>query len=1120
MNYREQIDKYLSYIDSVRQMRGKDYQQAGRVEITDIRSHMNNKLTIDAMVKGSYNTYYTLKINIRNGELGQKFTSQCSCLDGSLYCKHVAAVLYEIKDNPKYLAKIDKDQKYMKGKSLIEMVELNDLVSNSLEEEPEEHKSIDEMNEVNRLDIPNKQANLELKLYNPDNTKDIFIELYISQVGNKSVYRVKDLITFFDKMANNEYDNYSAKFGMIHSVDKFDEGSREILNFVLKHAEALKIANQAIKDINLYGHDNLSIKSNRLGLSGIVLDDFFCIMQGKDIEIKVGKKKENIKIDGASREFKIYVEKASDEDYTIKTNINESVILLNGYKHQYLADFGADDVMIYRLKNKLNTVEINIMKMVDNDELNDVLIAEKDMPLFISKVFPKIKESFDTNSIKGTPIEKLMPKELGVKVLLDYNNSGDIILKPLYCYEDVEINPLENIDNFYESFRDRDAEAGAEKIFKISGFELDEKNHQYLLKSDDDIYRFLTVEVQIYMQKFEVLVTDEFKLKEIKSPKIGVMGVKVENNLLNVDFDKMNIEKEELIEILKQYRMKKKYHRLKNGTFFNLENNKDLEIISDIADNMNVDINILKSGSIKIPLYRSSYLNSILSNTDNIEVIKDSKYRNMVDKIGDSKDLEYDIPKGVKNILRYYQKVGYNWLKVLDEYKFGGILADDMGLGKTLQIIAVILSYVENCKKEKTTPKPSIVVCPSSLSLNWKNEITKFNADINVLVIKGVAEERKKLIKEIKNHHLVITSYDLIKRDIEGYMKENVEFRYIVVDEAQYIKNSNTKNAKAIKKLLGETRYALTGTPIENSLSELWSIFDYILPGYLYGYSKFRANYESAIVKDNNEQAIQKLKMLIAPFILRRLKKEVLTELPEKTISIINNEMEEEQTKIYNSYLVQAKKEVNDELTKNPLGKSHIKILALLTRLRQVCCHPSLFIDNYKGESSKLIQCIELVNEAIESGHKILLFSQYTSMFEIIEKELKKQNIKYFKLTGDTKVEERVEMVDEFNESPNIRVFLISLKAGGTGLNLTAADTVIHYDPWWNLSAENQATDRAYRIGQKNAVQVYKLITSSTIEEKIQKMQERKGKLTEDILSNEETFINKLTKEEIMELFN
>lgn len=411
------------------------------------------------------------------------------------------------------------------------------------------------------------------------------------------------------------------------------------------------------------------------------------------------------------------------------------------------------------------------------------------------------------------------------------------------------------------------------------------------------------------------------------------------------------------------------------------------------------------------------------------------------------------------------------------------------------------------------------MVCPSSLSLNWQNEIKKFTPDLSSNVIHGNAEERKKQIKSIPNYDITITSYDLLKRDIEIYKEQKYEFQYIIADEAQYIKNNNTQNAKAIKELNAKTRYALTGTPIENSLSELWSIFDFIMPGYLFGYRKFKELYEMPIVKDEDKLAMKKLKMLIEPFILRRIKEEVLLELPDKTITVLNNEMDEEQQKIYLSYLQNAKQEAMSEISSNGFEKSKIKILALLMRLRQICCHPSLFLSDYKGQSSKLIQCTEVIKDAVASGHKILLFSSYTAMFPMIEKELRKENIEYCKLTGQTKVGERIKLVDEFNESENLKVFLISLKAGGTGLNLIGADMVIHYDPWWNLSAENQATDRTYRIGQKKNVQVYKLITKNSIEEKIYEMQERKAKLIDNMLSTNETFLNKLSKEEIMELF-
>ena len=579
---------------------------------------------------------------------------------------------------------------------------------------------------------------------------------------------------------------------------------------------------------------------------------------------------------------------------------------------------------------------------------------------------------------------------------------------------------------------------------------------------------------------------------------------------------KIDFNIEEIKDIMQKYKLKKRYHRLKDGSFLDLEETETMDFVSGLLENEDISYKQLKEGELELPISRGMYLDKILQNlSTNVE--KNEEYKKMVNQVS-KRDIyeKIEIPEGLKSELRTYQITGFKWLKILDSYKFGGILADDMGLGKTIQLLAVIQSYLE----EENKPKPSIVVCPSSLSLNWKNEIDKFVPSMKTLVIHGNAEEREKQINNIKKYNLVITSYDLLKRDIELYKEKEYSFKYIIADEAQYIKNNNTQNSKVIKEIKADTRFALTGTPIENSLSELWSIFDFIMPGYLYSYRKFKEVYEMPIIKENDDWTMNKLKMLIEPFILRRTKKEVLTELPDKTISVLHNEMQGEQLKIYMSYMANAKREVNEELKNNGFEKSQIKILALLMRLRQICCHPSLFISNYTGESSKLNQCVEVVKDAVLSGHKILLFSGYSSMLEIIGKELEKQKIKFFKLTGQTKVGDRIKLVEEFNNNEEIKVFLISLKAGGTGLNLIGADMVIHYDPWWNLSAENQATDRTYRIGQKKNVQVYKLITKDSIEERIYELQEKKAQLAKTMLSTETTFVNKLSKEDIIALFD
>ena len=736
------------------------------------------------------------------------------------------------------------------------------------------------------------------------------------------------------------------------------------------------------------------------------------------------------------------------------------------------------------------------------------------MPDFFALIEPKIKENLVIN-IDKEEIKEYIPEELGIKIFLDYNESNYITAELKFCYGDTEFNPIdENKD--LKIARNAIKETECLNQLRKTGFMLDGQNKRFILVSDEAIYNFLTEDIEMYMQKFEVMVTDNFKSKKIKEPKIGNIGVKIENNLLVINLENINYDKNEIKEILQRYALKKKYYRLKDGNFIDLESNENIEFLNNLESGLGISYEDIENGTISLPIYRSMYMEKILNNLDKSKIKKEESYVDFIkDTSKEKENTTLTLPKSLKGDLREYQKNGFQWLQMLEKYELGGILADDMGLGKTIQVITLILKYKEE-QKEKL---PSIVIAPSSLTLNWKNEIQKFAPTLETIVINESLEQRKKKIKDIKKYDLIITSYDLLKRDLELYEKEDITFKYAIADEAQYIKNSNTQNAKALKSIKAETRYALTGTPIENSLAELWSIFDYIMPGYLFKYKKFKQLYEVPIVKDNDMYSMKKLKMLIEPFILRRTKKEVLTELPEKTITILNNEMEDEQQKIYLSYLAKAKQEAMQEIEINGVEKSHIKILALLTRLRQICCHPSLFLEDYNQDSSKLKQCIEIIKDGIEAGHKILLFSGYTSMFDIIEKELLKEDINYYKLTGKTNVNERIELVEDFNQNENVKVFLISLKAGGTGLNLTGADMVIHYDPWWNISAENQATDRAYRIGQKNNVQVYKLITKNSIEEKIYELQEKKSKLIDNVLNTETTFINKLSKDEIMKLF-
>ena len=940
-------------------------------------------------------------------------------------------------------------------------------------------------------------------LYN-DTDKKLKVEF---KIGNEQLTKINNLPDFFERMLNREKYKYNNVLEFIHEENAFEEQSRPLLKFLLKYAEIIKYANDVNNNYAYYGR-NFNV--NNVVLSNTGLDELFEILKGKTVEFETKTGERKIQFIDEPIDIKFILEKSDESTYCLTPNID-----VYGYDIFYGKNYSyfLIDNKMHKCLPKVENRNLELLEVYKKNYTQSIVFNENNLRNFFAIVVPKIKDNFEIKNIDKEQIEKYMPKDLYVKIYLDYNEKGYIIADIKFCYGNVEFNPIKNVN--LEITRNAIQENEVLDTFVQTGFMLDSANARLVLANDEKIYNFLSKEIEDYMKKFEVLVAEDFKKKDIKKIKIKSIGVKIENNLLDINLGDFKFNIYEIKDIINKYKLRKKFYRLKDGTYISLEKNSSLDFLENLTDNIEIEDENVEENSIKLPIYRALYLEKIFKNMPNTNIQKNEYYKNMISQIEDRQiDLSTKIPPKLNAELRTYQKIGYKWLRTLEQYKMGGILADDMGLGKTIQLLAVILSYVQ---KNKGNVKPSIIICPSSLALNWYNEIQKFTPTLKALVISDDYLERKRKIEEIGKYQVIITSYDSLKRDIDLY--ENYCFKYVVADEAQYIKNNNTKNSKAIKTINAETKFALTGTPIENSLSELWSIFDFIMPGYLYKYKKFKELYETPIIKEQNEDVMNKLKKQIEPFVLRRTKGEVLTELPDKTVTILNNEMSEEQYNIYMSYMAQARKEIMSQIDINGFEKSQIKILSLLMRLRQICCHPKLFLGEYEGESSKLNQCIEIIQDAVLGGHKILLFSSYTSMFEIIEEKLKNIGVKYLKLTGQTKVGERIELVDKFNTDENIKVFLISLKAGGTGLNLTGADMVIHYDPWWNLSAENQATDRTYRIGQKRNVQVYKLITKNSIEEKIYELQQKKAKLIDNMLSTDATFINKLSKDDILALF-
>lgn len=619
----------------------------------------------------------------------------------------------------------------------------------------------------------------------------------------------------------------------------------------------------------------------------------------------------------------------------------------------------------------------------------------------------------------------------------------------------------------------------------------------FCLDDDEKIFTFLKYALPRLAQRAELVYSDAFRAIEISDTAGISAGVHYNRdiNLLEADFS-TDLETEEIYGILAAVKLKEHFYRRSDGSFISLDDN-DKKYIFNLLEQLEFSPSDVENRSKQLPKYHALYLNAL----DGIE--KDDSFLEYIENI---KKIQPNIPEHLENTLRFYQKDGIRWLKQLSELGLGGILADDMGLGKTLQVLA----FVEGEHPEM----PALVVAPSALTYNWYNECCRFTPELRALIVDGTKDERAALIAQASDYDLIITSYPILRRDIALYRQ--YEFSYCFIDEAQYIKNPKTMNARSVKRIRAARKFALTGTPIENSLSELWSIFDFIMSGYLYDLRTFRSVYETPIVKDGDDHVHADFKAKIKPFILRRMKSEVLSELPEKMEYTVYADLTPEQRKMYASYLALAKNRTLSLLQEG--GRNKIQILTLLMRLRQICCHPSLFDENYTYDSGKLQLLLELAESATDAGHRLLIFSQYTSMLEIIREELNKKSLKCFYLDGKTPSYERSEMADRFNGGER-DIFLISLRAGGTGLNLTGADMVIHYDPWWNPATMDQASDRAYRIGQTRNVQVIRLAAKGTIEEKILKLQEAKRSLADGMITaNNETFAA-LTNEEILSLF-
>nr|WP_275983632.1 DEAD/DEAH box helicase [Paenibacillus hamazuiensis] len=730
-----------------------------------------------------------------------------------------------------------------------------------------------------------------------------------------------------------------------------------------------------------------------------------------------------------------------------------------------------------------------------------ITIPSEKVDAYLQRVVPVLKRIGEFG-VDQSIAERVISEPLRANVYLD-RPDGLLSAKVEFVYGDIHFWPLQTCAGEEGTFghivmREPEREWAVLDLLRQASFR--QLGYELAIDSEEAEYEFLFGGLEQLQRIADVFASPAVQAARSSRglrPRATV-DANSDMNWLEVRFDLDGVEEKELVQLLRSLVEKKRYHRLSNGAFVSLEEEGFREI-GRLFEELGIRKSELKGENIQLPVVRGLSLHEQGGGgAANVKLGK--SLRRLLDNLRNPDNLDFELPSALAPVLRDYQKYGFQWMKMIGYYGFGGILADDMGLGKTLQSIAYIASERERNSFEGA---PVLIVCPASLVYNWKNELTKFAPHLKAAVAAGTKVERDAVFEQAGEADVLITSYPLLRRDADWYAAQT--FHAVFLDEAQAIKNNTTQTAQAVKSISAAHRFALTGTPVENRLEELWSIMDAVFPE-LFASRKAFSDLEPALVARK-----------IRPFLLRRLKKDVLAELPDKIETLQTSELLPEQKKLYMAYLLRLQKETTEQLQAEGFQKSRMKILAGLTRLRQLCCHPSLFIDNYKGASGKLEQLLELLEECLGSGKRMLVFSQFTEMLAIIREELARRGWSYFYLDGSTKPSERVELCRRFNEGET-DIFLISLKAGGTGLNLTGADTVILFDLWWNPAVEQQAADRAHRIGQKNVVHVIRLITEGTIEEKMYELQQRKKDLIDAIVQPGEEALASLTEEDIREL--
>ena len=915
-----------------------------------------------------------------------------------------------------------------------------------------------------------------------------FVGLY---AGSSKMYKVSNTKKFIQDYYNHKEIRLGKEFRYIPEECQFEPTSAAVLTYLTEIYEIQETLGKTYYS-NLFNRQELVVSQNMLCKLLRLAEGLHCDIILRD------KKMENMEI------------MCSNPKLSMELQMEDEVLSLHDMGQEPIISICEDgSILCYQGCIYLPDMEFlanlrPFFTTLFGKKQSELEFRGENMGSFIEKILPVIKKTMNIQ-VPEKIKDHYIVEQLQPKLYFDIDRSRQrpvLVARMIFAYGEHEVNPLQDEQKgSYILVRDREEEEQLLRLMYDKHFSV--RREQFVLTKEDEIFQLMTEGIQDLCRQFEVFYSKEYKANSIK--KVGMLsaGIRLNTdiNLLEMDVDYGHIPKEELRDFFRSIKLKKKYYRLKSGAFVYLMT-EDKQI-DELRDLLSIG-EVTEDNKIAFSQTAVMEVDELLPHTQRIT--RDAGYKQLLEDLKNPDKTNWELPNGMEDILRPYQITGYRWLCSLAHYGMGGILADDMGLGKTLQTITYVLA---------NPGTRTLIVCPTSLAYNWQDEFSKFAPQIATQIISGTPQERADLMQQSTDVPVWITTYPLIRKDVDLYKAQIFDACFI--DEAQFIKNPTSLGAKAVKAVQAKHRFALTGTPIENTLSELWSIFDFVMPGFFGRYRQFEECYEKPILRDHDSVQMQKLRRKIRPFVLRRMKKEVLTELPDKIETRRMAEMGAKQRKIYESYLARIQMELAGDEENTP-GGNRMQVLAALTRLRQICCHPATFASNYHGGSGKLDLLMEQLPDILEGGHSVIVFSQFTSMLSIIAHELKQRNIPFFYLAGSTSAQERKREVKEFNRG-EVKVFLISLKAGGTGLNLTGADTVIHFDPWWNPAVEDQATDRAYRIGQKKKVQVIKYVMKDSIEEKIYELQKRKKQLSDQLIQAGESFVTQLTMEEIKELF-